>query len=354
MSGGPGVMRRLPASLQPVLRAFVVLWTLLAMVPLCPARAAGAGDSDPSAAGLALAQAVYDRPDGGSMAARARMVLASPGSTERVRDFYSYRLDAAAGEVRSLIRFVTPANVAGTGLLVHSRRGKADDQWLFLPALERIRRVSSESRGGRFVQSGIYYEDLQDRPPAEDSHRLLGTDDYEGVEALLLESVPGDPASSQRRKADRQRVIALGVERDRLSVREIGGCWTECRRCTVGRDEKRQTAAHCATGFDCVFDFLDADDRRLGGTDSVRRLVVEFEVVLVDGAHGVGGVRDRQLEDDELLTGLRFAAEIRVLGVADGPLRACVPPERDGSCRLGKSPIGSDRRRLDPFGGVGE
>lgn len=241
MSGGPGVMRRLPASLQPVLRAFVVLWTLLAMVPLCPARAAGAGDSDPSAAGLALARAVYDRPDGGSMAARARMVLASPGSTERVRDFYSYRLDAAAGEVRSLIRFVTPANVAGTGLLVHSRRGKADDQWLFLPALERIRRVSSESRGGRFVQSGIYYEDLQDRPPAEDSHRLLGTDDYEGVEALLLESVPGDPASSTYSRRLRwihpSLYVPLRVDffRDgerpikRMTVRrldEIDGYWT--------------------------------------------------------------------------------------------------------------------------------
>jgi hypothetical protein len=124
------------------------------------------------------------------------MTLRAPRSRERVREFFTYRGDFDDGEVRTLTRFVAPANIAGTGLLVHSHAGESDDQWLYLPALKRIRRVSGENRGGRFVQSGIYYEDLQDRRPEEDRHRIVGTGDYEGVQTTLLESTPVDPAAS--------------------------------------------------------------------------------------------------------------------------------------------------------------
>jgi hypothetical protein len=153
-------------------------------------------DVDAVTPGHALAEAVYHRPDGETMAAFSRMTLTAPGSRERVREFYSYRADFPGDQSRALIRFVNPGNIAGTGLLIHNLPESPNDQWLFLPALERIRRVSGESRGGRFVQSVIYYEDLQDRRPGEDRHSLLGEGSYGDVAVQLLESLPRDPGRS--------------------------------------------------------------------------------------------------------------------------------------------------------------
>lgn len=152
---------------------------------------AGADDG-----GRTLAEAVYYRPDGDSIVIHAKMILRSSRGRERIREFYSYSKEFDDGESRTLTRFVKPANVSGTALLVHSRPIADDDQWLFLPALERTRRISSENKGGRFVQSGLYYEDLSDRHPDQDTHRLLGERSYEGTAVIALESTPKNADSS--------------------------------------------------------------------------------------------------------------------------------------------------------------
>jgi hypothetical protein len=154
---------------------------------------AAEGDAE---AGALLAQAVYNRPDGGTAAVHAKMTLRSGRGRDRIREFYNYRMDFPDGTLRALTRFTVPGNVAGVALLVHSESAGADDQWLYLPALKRVRRISSENRGGRFVQSGLYYEDLQDRKPSQDRHQVLGQSSYEGTPVTLLESTPIDPSSS--------------------------------------------------------------------------------------------------------------------------------------------------------------
>jgi len=198
-------------------------------------------DANAATAGRALADAVYNRPDGDTMAAFSRMTLTAHGSREREREFFSYRADFPDGQSRALIRFVSPGNIAGTGLLIHNVPESENDQWLFLPALERIRRVSGESRGGRFVQSVIYYEDLQDRRPEEDSHRLLGESTYGDVPVQLLESVPrdGDRSTYSRRVSWIHPSLKLPLRIDFyeagpepakrfevMRLEEVGGYWT--------------------------------------------------------------------------------------------------------------------------------
>ena len=61
---------------------------------------------------------------------------------------------------KSLIVFASPADVDGTALLSHARILKADDQWLFLPALKRIKRISSVNKSGPFVGSEFAFEDF--------------------------------------------------------------------------------------------------------------------------------------------------------------------------------------------------
>lgn len=188
-----------------------------------------------------LAQRVYDRPDGKDAATRFTMTLTAPGSSPRQRLAYSFRADADGGRVLTLLRFVDPADIRDTGLLVHSKAQGDTDQWLYLPALDQVRRIASERRGGRFVGSDLFYEDLEDRRPERDRHELLGEETVEGQPTRILQSVPVDPGKSvySKRVAWIHEPTLLPLRVDfyqggdrptkRLTVHkleQVGGYWT--------------------------------------------------------------------------------------------------------------------------------
>ena len=143
-----------------------------------------------------LAQRVHDRPNGRDLTTLGRMVLTEKDRAPRIREIVTYRLDQAGGETANLIRFLDPEDIAGTGLLSIDKADGTTDQWLYLPALDRVRRISSDRKGGRFVGSDLYFEDLQERKPSKDRHRLLGQQTENGILCEVLESVPTDPRDS--------------------------------------------------------------------------------------------------------------------------------------------------------------
>jgi hypothetical protein len=124
------------------------------------------------------------------------MVLVDPGHAPRIRQMYVYRRDQGGGENASLIRFVAPPDISGTGMLTVDHAGDSTDQWIYLPALDRTRRISSSRKGGRFVGSDLFYEDLRDREVSMDHHRLLGKEEFQGTACDVLESIPSDPDNS--------------------------------------------------------------------------------------------------------------------------------------------------------------
>jgi hypothetical protein len=166
--------------------------------------------------GKELAQAVYGRAAGADLTTVSRMELLEKGRAPRVRELIAYRAKRTGGETAHLIRFTEPTDVTGTGLLSVDKADGSNEQWLYLPALDRVRRIAGDRKGGRFVGSELYYEDLQDRHPSRDRHRLLGKDTVEGVPCELLESVPLDKADSVYRKRvsciDRTTALALRVD----------------------------------------------------------------------------------------------------------------------------------------------
>jgi hypothetical protein len=192
--------------------------------------------------GADLAQALFDRPAGRNLTALVRMELTEKGRPPRTRELVTYRWSKGKGESVSLIRFLEPKDVAGTGLLSLTRPDGASEQSLYLPGLDRVRRIASDRQGGRFVGSDIYYEDLQERQPARDRHRLLGKETVNGVACDVLESVPVDAADSVYRKRvsciDTQTLLPQRVdyfERDEttpskrwelLAHKRIQGYWT--------------------------------------------------------------------------------------------------------------------------------
>jgi len=192
--------------------------------------------------GLALAQKVYDRPDGRDLTTLSRMVLTEKGRAPRIREVVTYRMDTGRNEISNLIRFLDPEDIAGTGLLSIDKADGEADQWLYLPALDRVRRIASNRKGGRFVGSDLYFEDLQTRSPAKDRHRLIGQQTENGILCDVLESIPVDTGNSVYRKRiswiDPQTLLAQRVdyfEKDEntpskrwllRSKKRIQGYWT--------------------------------------------------------------------------------------------------------------------------------
>lgn len=206
--------------------------------------------------GQALAEAIYDRPNGRDSVTRGRMTLTGPGRRERVRESYEYRLDGDPGESWNLIRFTSPRNIADTALLIHNHPGGDVDQWLYLPAAQRERRISGENRGGSFVQSELYFEDLENREPDEDKHRIVGIETLEGVEVTVLESIPVDSGNSVYGKrvswVHEDTLIPLRIDLykggeepvKRMEVQEIlevQGYWTVMRSTMMDLDSGRVT-----------------------------------------------------------------------------------------------------------------
>lgn len=155
-----------------------------------------AGQSLAEADGTALAQKVYNRPDGRDAISKSNMVLESKGHKPRNRTLYTYRIDTDDGETHSLIRFIQPADIKDTGMLTLDSRGQESSQWVYLPALDRARRIASSRKGGHFVGSELNYEDLQKRDVGKDRHRILGEGTVGKIVTTKLESIPVDADNS--------------------------------------------------------------------------------------------------------------------------------------------------------------
>lgn len=137
------------------------------------------------------AQAAYYRGDDGR--AKVAMSIVDKQGRERSREFTILRRDDGGdlGEQQFYVFFRAPADVADTAFLVQKRPNADDDRWLYLPALDLVRRIAASDERTSFVGSHFFYEDVSGRSPNEDSHTIEDvTDQY-----FVLKSEPKDPSS---------------------------------------------------------------------------------------------------------------------------------------------------------------
>ncbi len=146
--------------------------------------------------GKALAQLVYDRENGNDSLARATMVLINKSGRKRVREFTIYTKDYGPLQKR-LIRFHSPADIEGTGFLSIEKGGGVTEQFLYLPALRRTRRVVSSQKGHRFVNTDFTYEDMERRPVEDSDHEIVDEEKVGNIDCWVLESRPKKETDSQ-------------------------------------------------------------------------------------------------------------------------------------------------------------
>ncbi|NOY65708.1 MAG: outer membrane lipoprotein-sorting protein [Nitrospirae bacterium] len=123
---------------------------------------------------------------------RVTMKLISSSGKTRLRELTMLRKNSGAsgGEQKYFIYFHRPADVKGMTFMVYKYPDRDDDRWLFIPALNMVRRVAAQDRASSFVGSDFTYEDISGRDIDEDRHELLREDNLNGEECFVVKSTP--------------------------------------------------------------------------------------------------------------------------------------------------------------------
>lgn len=150
--------------------------------------------------GLKIMENVYNRPTGEDIESQLTMTLINSRGDRREREIKQFIKDFGDQE-KKIMFFTAPADVRNTSFMSwsYTSEAKDDDQWIYLPALKKVKRISSDSKSDSFMGSDFTYDDLGDRQPSEDSHKILREETLNGEECYVVESIPLDEDSAYSR-----------------------------------------------------------------------------------------------------------------------------------------------------------
>jgi hypothetical protein len=101
------------------------------------------------------------------------------------------------GNSKSVLRFSAPAEVKGVALLVVNHPDRSSDQWMWIPAVGRERRIAIQSRSERFFGTDFSFEDLEERDTNQFEYKLLAEETLDGALCWKIESKPKQKKLSQ-------------------------------------------------------------------------------------------------------------------------------------------------------------
>lgn len=193
-------------------RMMVRLMVAISLVVI-PAQSARA--QTPEEKGREIAMEIDARDTGwGDMTASMIMLLRNRRGDESKREMRLKSLEVSGDGDKSLTTFDTPRDVKGTSFLSHTHVTGADDQWLYLPALKRVKRISSNNKSGPFMGSEFAYEDLTSQEVDKYTYKYIQDDTANGKQAFRLERYPVDPKSGYTRQVvwvDQKEYIPLRI-----------------------------------------------------------------------------------------------------------------------------------------------
>ncbi|MEM7136377.1 MAG: outer membrane lipoprotein-sorting protein [Myxococcota bacterium] len=165
--------------------------------------------------GLEIAKEADRRDTGfGDTTADMVMILRNKRGQESKRELEIRTLEVLDDGDKSLTVFHNPRDVRGTALLTFSHGVKADDQWLYLPALRRVKRIASNNKSGPFMGSEFAYEDLSSQEIEKYRYKYVKDDKVDGVDCFLIERYPVDKDSGYTKQQ-------VWIDKDEYRVRKI-------------------------------------------------------------------------------------------------------------------------------------
>ena len=141
--------------------------------------------------GPSIMQKVKDTQAADSSAMDIRLTLIEANGETRERRIQTLTM-TEGGLTNTITVFLSPASVRNTRFLTRQRADGTDDQWIYLPALGRVRRIAATEGGGSFMGSDFSYADMASTTfdTDEATHTLLRTESIQGRQAYVVESIP--------------------------------------------------------------------------------------------------------------------------------------------------------------------
>jgi outer membrane lipoprotein-sorting protein len=151
--------------------------------------------------GLAIAVEADKRDTGfGDMTANMTMELRNKQGDSSIRYIRIKTLEVTGDGDKSLSIFDKPADVSGTAFLTFSHALKPDEQWLYLPALKRVKRINSNNKSGPFMGSEFAYEDLASQEIEKYTYNYLRDEIQNGIDCFVVERFPAYEHSGYTRQ----------------------------------------------------------------------------------------------------------------------------------------------------------
>jgi hypothetical protein len=193
----------------------------------------------------AIMRTVRDRDEGQDR--RSEVTLVQTMADGFVRERKLLMLEKEYGEERkATLYFTAPSDTAGTGILMHSyaeAAAREDDQWLYLPALRKTRRIATNSKEGPFLGTDFSFADIERMRVDDYQYKLLREEEYKGRPVYVIDARTADGLENPRTGysqrlvyVDRERKLILRDEFFRggrqiktfevVDVAEVEGFWT--------------------------------------------------------------------------------------------------------------------------------
>jgi len=170
-----------------------------ALTLVCVSHFAVAAAQDSKSEQGRLIAVAYDQSDAGFKDSRVNinMVLhnAAGESISRLLVLNTLEKNSADSGDNTLVVFSSPADVRGTALLNHPHIENADDQWLYLPSIKRVKRISTSNKSGPFVGSEFAFEDFTSQEVDKYSYEYLRAEDLGNTQVQVVSRIPRDANS---------------------------------------------------------------------------------------------------------------------------------------------------------------
>jgi hypothetical protein len=140
---------------------------------------------------LEIAQQTHDRDDGDNIVSNMKMTLIDKGGKKRVRNLKTYSKNKGIDTLKVMF-FLSPADVKDTAFLTYDYddSDKDDDQWLYLPELQKVKRIASSDKSSSFMGSDFTYSDMTSRNVEDYTYKIMKETKVNGFKTWQLLVIP--------------------------------------------------------------------------------------------------------------------------------------------------------------------
>lgn len=142
--------------------------------------------------GKKIIEKMRDRASSDTLIMQVQMIITDKRGEERKRSIINRMKDTPKGG-KTVVTFVKPDDVKGTKFLVIENKKGDDDQMLFMPALKKVKRITSKQKSGKFMGTDFSYSDLQSHDPEKGTHTRLEDETIDGHDCYKVQTVPKNP-----------------------------------------------------------------------------------------------------------------------------------------------------------------